>query len=318
MAEYMTSETLIDSIKRRASVPEQQATFTEADFLALANEEMISGVVPTVMSLHEDFFLFEEEVELVADQSDYTIPYRAIGNGLRDVQAKDSNGNLFEMVRVSIGDAPDYQGSFRNDRPYTYAIVNNKVRILPGVGSSVTGSLVFIYYIRPSQLVSESRIAVITAIDTNTGVVTLDSFPSHFSLSITMDFYQVNSPHRPLAINLSPTAVDSSSNTVTFDVDDLPNDLSVGDHLSQATECIIPQIPADLHPMLAQRVAERIMESQGDSEGLQNAKVKVAEMELKSGTIIDDRVDESPIKAVNKNSALKSGLFQKRYKRRSF
>lgn len=318
MALYYTSNTLIESIKQKAAVPTNQATFTNARFLTMANEELIIGLVPSVLQLHEDYFLYEETVALVANQSEYAIPYRAIGNKLRDVEFLDTNNNRFSMTRVSIGDTPTFQGPVRNTSPYTYAVVNNRIRILPSMGEAPTGSLVFTYYIRPSEIVAEERIGIITEINRTTGVISLSNFPENFSLSILMDFYQVQSPHRPLIIDIQPTAVDSTSLTVTFDLDDIPSQLVVGDHLAQAYECMIPQIPSDLHIVLIHRVAEQVLESQGDTEGLQNAKAKIAEMEIKTGTLIDDRVEESPMKAVNKYSALQSGRWGRRRRHSTF
>lgn len=311
----LTSESLVESVKRRASVPENQSTFTEADFLALANEEMILGLVPSVLSYHEDYFLFQEETELQADKSEYDIPYRAIGNRLRELQFKDTNGHLYEMTRVSIGAETYYQSSSAKNRAYVFYVKNNRVRILPTIQGSPTGSLVFTYYIRPSELVAEDRIAIITAIDTGTGEITVDAVPDNFSININMDFYQVKSPHRPLSIDLTPTAVNSITSIVTFNPDDLPEELAIGDHLAQATECIIPQIPSDLHVVLAHRVAARVLESLGDTEGLQNANNKLAEMENKTGTLIDNRVEEAPIKVVNRHGPVRNNRFNRRYRR---
>ena len=72
---YMDTTELLASIKRRANIPDNQNTYTNADLLAMANEELIAHVVPFFMGLHEDHLLFEEDVALVASQSDYKIPY---------------------------------------------------------------------------------------------------------------------------------------------------------------------------------------------------------------------------------------------------
>src|SRR5688500_12240627 len=103
----MTSEELIDSVKRRASIPESQATFIDTDFLAMADEETSIGLVPSILSFHEEYFVYTEDVALVDEQLAYAIPYRAIGNRLRDLCYVDSSGNEYPMTRVNPEDALD-------------------------------------------------------------------------------------------------------------------------------------------------------------------------------------------------------------------
>lgn len=317
MAQVLTTNLLIDSIKRRGSIPANQSTYTNADILAFANEEMGLNLVPSILSLHEEHFLYSEDQALVANDSEYRIPTRAIGNKLKELQYLDSNGNIYEMTRISVGDLPDYQGAYTQNHAYAYFVKYNRIHLIPSVQSSVSGSLRFYYFIRPNELVSEDRVAIITDINRTTGVITCSSIPDHFSTSIEYDMYMAESPHRHLTIEVSATAVNATTNTMDFALADIPDELEVGDHIAQKCECIIPQIPSDLHVLLAQYVAERILEAQGDTQGLQNAKIKTREMEFKAGNIIDNRVDEAPQKLVNRNGILRFGLFNKRYRRRS-
>lgn len=305
MSLYYSSEQLIDSVKRRINIPTNQNTFTDADILAFADEETMLAIVPAIISLHEDYLLFEEDVDLEADKSEYAIPHRAVGNKLYDLQFVDNEGNVNLMSRTTAADKP-LQGTY-DTTPYSYYVMNNKVVLMPSIGSSVTGSLRFIYYIRPSSLVLTDEVGVITDINTTTGVITVSAFPDDFISGADYDFYKGNSPHNVLAKDVEPTAVSEAAKTLTFDAADLPDDLEVGDHVALAQQCAIPQIPSDLHVYLAQKTAERILESQGDLEGLKLAQSKSAEMEQRAGTIIDNRVDESPVKLINHSSPLRSG-----------
>lgn len=313
MSLYYTSEQLIDSVKRRINIPTNQNTFPDADILAFADEETMLALVPAIISLHEDYLLFEEDVVLEADKNEYTIPPRAVGNKLYDLQYIDTNGNTLLMSRSSASDRP-YQGNY-DTTPYSYYVMNNRVVLNSTTGA--TGSLRFIYYIRPSALVLTEEVGVITDIDTATGIVTVSALPTGFDASGTFDLYKGSSPHNILSKDLAVAAISTGAKSLTFDVDDLPSDLAVGDHISLSGECAIPQIPSDLHVYLAQKTAERILESQGDLEGLKLAQSKSAEMEVRAGTIIDNRVDESPIKLINRSSPLRnSGT--RGYRRRGY
>lgn len=304
---YLNSSELIKSIKRRASIPENQVTFTDEDFLAFANEELQLGILPLVLSTHEEYFVYEEEIPLVSNQQEYTIPKRAIGAKLRDLFFKDSSGMLYDMTRISSENKTD------NDTMFTevpnvyqqYYVKGNKVVMVSRVSGVSGQKLLMSFYRRPSNLVPSSRVATITNINTSTGVITFDKIPSNFTSTSIYDFNQVEPPHDILNFDIPISAINTLTKTMTFDPDDLPSDLVVGDNVLLAGEAYVPNIPTELHVMLAHRVAARCLESMGDTQGLKNANLKLQEMEGKTVSMIEDRVTGAPLKAVNRNSFLR-------------
>ena len=303
-----TSDTLINSIKIRAQIPTNQATFRPEDFLQLANEEMVIGVVPSILTLHEDHYLYEESITLETDKSNYRIPYRSIGNKLRDIHYVDSTGNIYELTRIDEERRTDFgnntqQGasSFR-----FYYIKSNEIILWPNISGTTTGSLLVAYYLRPNQLVKTNRSGLITNIDRDTGIITVDDFPDNFTSSISYDFIMNRSPHKIISFDVTVTSVSSAAETLTFALADIPEELVAGDYVMQAEESIIPQLPTELHMVLAQRVACRCLEALGDSQGLANANTKLQEMEYKTGIIIDNRVEGSPQKVVNRTTFLRN------------
>lgn len=316
MPSYMTSDTLIASVKRRASIPENQNTFTEDDFLAFANEELKIGLVPSILRLREDYYLYTQETSLVENQQEYDIPARAIGNKLRDLFYKDTAGNIFEMTRVDIEHLSDWENtSFETSRIYGYYIKNNQIVLISNIGSNVSGSLMFVYYLRPNELVSHDRVARVTAINTTTGEVDVTQVPDIFNTMETYDFIETKSPHRTLQIEVTASSVNSNTNKITFDPSIL-NKLSVGDYICLAEETYLVQAPSDLHVVLAHRTSNRCLESLGDTEGLSNASKKLAEMEDRLTNLVDNRVEGSPKIIVNRNTNLRDGLNKRRYKHR--
>jgi len=320
MASYFTSSTLISDIKRRGMLPANQKTFQDSDFLALANEELLIGIIPTVLTLKEEYYVYSEEVSLVASQSAYQIPYRAMGGKLRDVLYKDSSGNLNEMTRVSPDDKVYYQSSYIANRYIAYYIQGDEIVIVPDVGTSVTGTLVFTYFLRPNELVDEDRISTITAISVGATTTTYtctvpSSIVSAFAADSTLkfDILQTKAGHRIRKFDIVPTVVASTG--FTFTSTDLPsgaNAVVVGDYIAYAGECMIPQIPDELHSVLSQRVAARCVEAMGDQAGLQAANQKLAEMESKTSILVDNRVDGSPEKVTNFGSLLRHSKISRR------
>lgn len=302
---FYTSTELIASIKRRCLVPESQTTFSDQDFLDFATEEMNMGIVPTVIQLHQDYYLDEIIIPLVDGVTQYEIPYRAIGNKLRDISRVDSADNRSIMTRMSISDQIYAGPTSNSDKPFAYFISGNQINLMTTTDNFNGDSLAISYYLRPNALVPNDEVGEVTAIDLNTGVITLSAIPEDFAASLEYDFIQFKSPHRILKYDKTASAVSTILNTITFSPSDIPTNLAVGDRISLATETCIPQIPSDMHVMLAVRVASRILEALGDTEALQSSNQKLAELEVKTATLINDRVEDSPMKIVNRHGTIR-------------
>lgn len=170
---WMDSSDLISAVKRKILVPISQNTFSEDDILAFINEEMFISQVPSVLEYHQEYYVMRQELPIVANQTKYPIPDRAIGMRLRDVFYKDDAGNLGEMTRISPEDRAFFQRNLGSNQPVTmFFLENNELVLLPIPDSNPTGSLVFHFYVRPNQLVSTDRAATITFFNEN---ITVDN-----------------------------------------------------------------------------------------------------------------------------------------------
>lgn len=304
MSNILTSNKLINSIKRRAFIPSDQNTFQDTDFLDILNEEIQYFGIPHLLSVHEEYLVYHEDVDLVANQVAYTIPYRAIGNKLRDVAFVNNEGTLFELSRISLDDIVEFN-DFQNNYTNAFYVKNNEIILLSAqpFGNS-TGKLRMHFYLRPNTLVEEDRVGIITNIDRNTGIVTISDFPEEFSVLPLMDFIGAKTPNKIHSYDIQPLSVNSVTKTVTFDIDDIPSQLSVGDYINLAGETIVPQLPTELHAVLCQRAAVACLESMGDAEGLAIAQGRLDKMEKSTLDLIDNRVEGAPQKIMNRHSPL--------------
>jgi hypothetical protein len=374
-------------VKRKASIPISQNTFSDDDILKFANEEMFLAQVPSIMEFHEEYLVHDQLVPLVANQSKYAIPNRAIGMKLRDVFYKDINNNTIEMSKLNPDDRAQFQ-SINNSigsNPYYYFLQANNLIVFPSVGPNVTGSLLFSYFLRPNSLVANNRAAIcqsfskyltlnsnLTAgdkilIDTltfiadtdfaiganssitaaniiaainadatytaaaNSNIVTIvydtrstevsavsssitvqstitlnfDAVPSNITEGSRVDILQTDGGHSMLNFDVKLGTGAVSSVSITFNESDIPSDFIVGDYVCSQYECIIPQVPSDLHNLLAERTCARILESMGDNEGLKIVNLKIQEQEARQADILDNRVDGSPLKVLNTHSLLR-------------
>jgi hypothetical protein len=320
----LTTNALLKSIKRRAMIPDNQNTFTDQDFIDLMNEEMMIGLVPSILQMKEEYFIFREVVPLVSDKSNYPIPERALASKIRELCFRDvpsgQNANEYEMTQIAVDDRYTGLSNGTGSADFTgfrrFYLMGNDIVLHPSVGPAAYGALAFYYYIRPNSLVKDSSVASITSIDRNAGIITVSSIPLGYTTSSSSNesvkyvFVKSRSAHNIIDINITLNSINSSTKTITLDSAKIPKDLEVGDYLTLAGQTCIPNIPTELHMVLAQRVAQRVLEAIGDTEGLNNASAKIAEMENKLTTMMDNRVEGSPRKVVNR--ALMTGVARNR------
>lgn len=175
---YLTSDGIVSAIKRKITLPESQELLTDKEILAFVNEEMSVSMIPSILSYHEEFFVTrlqeggDDKVNLKANISRYSIPPRAIGDRIRDLFFQDQDGinspnppNLREMVRINPDDRVHFNSNAQisSNNFYRYYLEGNDVVLIPTVGLTPTpiGSLAFTYFLRPNQLVEDTRAAII-------------------------------------------------------------------------------------------------------------------------------------------------------------
>lgn len=81
----------------------------------------------------------------------------------------------------------------------------------------------------------------------------------------------------------------------------------VGDYICLQNECIIPQIPPELHSALAERTCSRILMAIGDRDGYAVSQAKIAEMNKAQDIMLSNRVEGSNLKVFNRYNLLRMG-----------
>lgn len=161
----------------------------------------------------------------------------------------------------------------------------------------------------------------------NIQMIQFDQVPSTYQDPITfeteplfvngalIDFLQTNPGHKTYAFDIKIPKNGISGTTISFTKSTVPPNIIVGDYICLANECIIPQVPPDLHNNLAQRAATMILAAMGDQAGVQVSSSKVQEMEKNQIGLLDARVEGSPLKVTNKKSILRFQSFGSRRRR---
>lgn len=135
----------------------------------------------------------------------------------------------------------------------------------------------------------------------------LNQVPDHFLTNSLFDFVQNISPNKIISYDIQLNSIDQTLKTISFKKEEVDH-VSVGSYITVAEETIVPNIPTELHPILAQRVAVACLEALGDEQNKQSAERKLANMEKDAGTFLDNRVEGAIQKIKSRHSPLVNTL----------
>jgi hypothetical protein len=294
-----TATDLIASVKRRAGIPAAQATYTDAEILTICNEEMSSFIVPLVMKEREDYWQTYADFTISSTVTQYRIPPRAVGSKLREVKIVDANGSERNIPRLLVAnEGPDSYG-FRVD--------GNVVTLRTGIANNPTmlGTTLRVYfYNRPNQIVTVAECGAVTGTTPASKAIALAAAPAAFTSKVSFDLIK----GVPGFESLSVDAAGSITSTTVTMTNALPADLAAGDYVCLPGQTPVPQIPPELHPLLAQKAACRVLEGKGMYEKLKSLREELVMMEGNARAMLTPRVDGEAPRAV-----VRSGLFRLRW-----
>jgi hypothetical protein len=135
----------------------------------------------------------------------------------------------------------------------------------------------------------------------------MNNIPNKFLSNSLFDFVQNISPNKIITYDIPLNQVNQTLRTVSFPKE-LVLDVPKGSIITVAEETIVPNIPTELHPILAQKVAVACLEAMGDEQNKQSAERKLAQMEKDAGTFLDNRVEGASQKIKSRHSPLVNTL----------
>lgn len=304
----MTTDKLLDKIRRRAFIPASQSTFTDEELLEIASEELHGVIVPDIIKTREDYFVYKDSSSVLDGTRNQTfnIPNRAVGLQLREVSVT-VGGRERNVPRLDIEDRA-YQDA--GGYIYGFDITSNQINLRGGN----SGTLNLYYYLRPGALVKSTQARQVVSKTSNS--VTLASFVSTWTASTKFDIVKATGGFDYRSVDLTVDILDSGTFTITFN-EDLPTDawqaIEVGDWVVESQYSPVPQIPQEWQEYLAEAVVAYIMESIGDSEGFQRAQARKEELRKNALTIISSRVDGESKKIVPRRNRI-NGIYDSKYR----
>lgn len=294
------STDFVTSVKRRCNVPTSQVTFQAPDFYALGDEETRSKLLPLIKSQMQRYYITNFDQPVVANQTSYPMPYRAVAMSLEDVMIVSSTDPDTRVGLEMLNPEDLYAGISGNGRSLIkksgFYIDGNNVILYPKPSQSLD-ILRMPYLMRPSQLVDPTVCGLITGISGS--AISVAVVPSNITTLTTVDFVKANPGFECTAIDQTISSIVST--TINMVVAP-PSTLSIGDYVCQSNQSCVVQVPLDLQPLLFQYVVVRILSAQGDQTNLKSAEGELEKLETAAGKLLAPRVSGKPRRVVNARS----------------
>jgi len=303
----VTADRILAGTKRRALVSTNQVTVDDDGILDLIDDVIKIKAVPLVDSVNGEFFVTQTLTSLVAGQSSYAIPYRAIGRTIRDLKIQDSSGTPRNCPYIAPEDIHLFNDTALS---WGHTFRGDQIRLVPEVGSSYSSgeSLQIWFKMRPSYLVKLANAAKVTSVSSPS--VEVESV-GDITTGAVIDFVQGKSGNQ--IYDFDKTCTNVSGTTLTFDASDIPSSLAAGDYIALAGFApVITMIPDECSPYIETCAAQRVLKSIGDDQGAVALNQDVAMEKEELLKLLEPRNEGEPKVCINRHSLVRGGRFQQR------
>lgn len=284
---------LVSRVLVRCLWPATNAPLTDAEILALADDEITGAIRPLMLAAQGDWHLATRDFDIESGRAEYLLP--ASWGPIKDLLYVDSSGQASDISVVNAGEVGRLHRTARASAngPYVAYVDGDYVTLHPEP-TSTSGTLRVRFYAEPGLLTT--TYATISSYDTGTGYVELtENVPAawHDPMPDLAIISATSPSHQKLGVfDLNLVAGDemgAASYTGTPSRDFVAGNLVAVDGYSP-----IVQIPDHLVPLLVSRVVAECLSAVGDSAGFQRAVAKAADYEQRAVGALQPRNESEP------------------------
>jgi hypothetical protein len=327
----VTTADLIQSVKRRETIPDSGVAFDDATLLEYLDTALKGFIVPAIESVLEEHFVVTSDYQmgLISQSSSVPtdvnnfleIPGESTGLRLRDVYVVGSDGQFFNLPRLTPTQAASQNYGYGNTSIAQFGMVGgfylqgNTLQIFPYALAS-NKTIRITYQRAPADLCLISEAAQVISIVGDTLTLSTVPSPQWFSGITKVNVISNDLPHDyvkdatvPVTVYTSYTPlsnvllVSAVGNVIVLPLGTGAN-VKVGDWVCPAGKSTLCQnIPRELIPVLTQKAAEICLEAAGDREGQDKANETFKSMMSMALLQIAPRVTGKPVIIRNNNSA---------------
>jgi hypothetical protein len=291
-----TGNQLIADVQLTITMPNNQVLITDDRLLGFANDEMMSTVVPMIVSLNQEYFVRLDEEQTVADQAEYDIPYRAIGRILRDLKLRNQSNNTWNCTQIYLEDAERLE--FGGGQAFAYYFKGDMFRLIP-IPRDNQFTILKYYLLRPNEIIKTDNAGFVTNISGN--IVTVNTMPPVFAAGVRVDFIRGRQGNSTITMDQTITNVVGNQVTIT----NVPPNLQVGDWVSVAETSPVMQLPDECFSYLSDLTALRCLSSISDYDGAQKISDTLPAKRRAIEQLLAPRNQGEAIKIVNRRGLLR-------------
>lgn len=309
MVKKYTADNLIEYVRDIAMVPDSSSVGTDdTSILEHLNHALLTEITPQVAKVKEEYFVVTERVPIGSSQSKYRINHRAMGGRIRDIVYLNGTSEYSQLDMVNRNELP-YWGADGNNQPEAFYLEGNYIVLLPTI-SGGTGSLEISFPFRPGELVLVENTRTVAAVVSSTEVTLSSAVPSGWTTSSSKyDIHSGESGAEISSWDLTATTVSGAQMIFSEAIDGSvfgTHPVAVGDYVCVAEEAALPALPRELHPVLGQAAACRVLLALGDDENLKIQVSKLERMIKDSQYLLESRVEGKPHIISNRNSLFRT------------
>ncbi len=303
---------LLSDVRRLAMMPGTAVLgITSADVLAVADMEMVSRVLPLVLSVNEEFNVVTVDLPVIPGQAQYRMPARSAGAKLRDVRFLQG-GVILPLPRLEIEQLGGWTVGVQGV-PQGFWLEAGTINLMP---APVGGALRIRYYAQQSPFVEWDGVAVTAdvarvasvqgyyAVARQQDTVGATPAPSAFAtpLARRVDIISSRTPYEYLALD---AVVTQSTPTPRFTVStalgvpgptpNLSPNIQAADVFTAGVGAVV-QLPDEAYPLLVLRTAIKLCRQLGDMERADNLEAEYQQLRQDYLRMATPRVDGAPRK----------------------
>lgn len=291
---------------RRATFSPDVSDWTDADLLALADEEMATIVSQAVKAGREGHWLTHEDIPIIPGTTTYTVPRRALAKGLRGAQVVTPEGQTYDVTPLDpLVLRTYYETQPGNGLPVWYAFEGNTINI--GSSPAITG-----YTFRAFYLMAAPRLVLTSAcgqiVDAAVDELTLTGTPGSGVTTVDayVDLVSGTEPHITYSTDLVVTAwSDPTLTLASFDGVAAAAVINRDpDYVCPAETSCYPPIPVAMWPALVRATAASMLEAVGD-DGAERMRQR-AQAAMRSAIDITEPRDDRRAQSIVGSSALRA------------
>lgn len=283
---------------------------TDADLLALADEEIATIVSQAVKAGREGHWLTHDDIAIVPGTTTYDVPRRALAQSLRGAQVVTPEGQTYDLTPIDpLVLRTYYETQPGSGLPVWYAFEGNKVNL--GSVPPISGYTLRAFYLRaPSSLILTSAAVSVVSV-ASAEELTVDGTPdaTTFAGGALVDVVSGVEPFPVLFADLVVDATGAGSVTVvtsSFSTGTPPAAVQNREpaYVCPAATTVYPQVPRAMWPALVRATAASALEAVRDSGA--DAMRQRAQAAMRSAIDITEPRDDRRSQSIVGSSALRA------------